>query len=112
VYLGAVVILASIVGRMLELSAKSRQVTGVPVRTMRRWLEWWGGTFVSTEVFVTVCARLVGVAVDKLPASILSQLPGSQSEQMRAMLELLAPLTTGQGAQRVTLSEGRRRLAP
>jgi hypothetical protein len=112
VYLGAVVIVASIVGRALGLVAESRRATGVPVRTTRRWLGWWQGPFISTEVFVTVCARLIGVAVDELPASIFSQLPGSPPEQVRAMLELLAPLTTGQGAGPVTLSEGRTLRAP
>jgi hypothetical protein len=112
VYLGAVVIVASVVARALGVSAESRRATGVPVRTMQRWLGWWQGPFVSTEVFVAVCARLVGVAVDELPTSIVSRLPGSPLEQVRVMLELLAPLTTGQGARGVTLSEGARRRAP
>jgi hypothetical protein len=112
VYLGAVVIVASVVARALGVSAESRRVTGVPVRTMQRWLGWWQGAFVSTEVFVTVCARLVGVAVAQLPASIVSRLPGSPPEQVRVMLELLGPVTTGQGARRVTFSEWGRRRAP
>jgi hypothetical protein len=112
VYLGAVVIVASVVAWALRVSGESGRLTGVPVRTMRRWLGWWQGPFVSTEVFVAVCARLVGVRVDALPASIFSQLPGSPPEQVRVMLELLAPLTTGQGARRVTFSEGSRRRAP
>jgi hypothetical protein len=112
VYLGAVVIVASVVAWALRVSGESQRVTGVPVRTLRRWLGWWQGPFLSTEVFVTVCARLVGVAVEHLPASIVSQLPGSPAEQVRAMLEVLAPLTTGQGAGRVTASEGGRGRAP
>jgi hypothetical protein len=112
VYLGAVVIVASIVGRTLGVVAESRRATGVPVRTTRRWLGWWQGPFISTEVFMTVCARLVGVAVEELPASIFSQLPGSPPDQVRTMLELLSPLTTGQGAGRITLSEGRTLRAP
>jgi len=112
VYLGAVVIVASVVAWALRVSRESGRLTGVPVRTMRRWLGWWQGPFLSTEVFVTVCARLVGVAVDQLPASIVSQLPGAPSEQVRAMLELVAPLTTGQGAGRAMVSEGGRRGAP
>lgn len=112
VYLGAVVIVASVVAWALGVSAESRRVTGVPERTTQRWIGWWQGPFVSTEVFVAVCARLVGVAVDQLPASIVSQLPGTPAEQVRVMLELLAPLTTGQGARRVTFSEGGRRRDP
>jgi hypothetical protein len=112
VYLGAVVIIAGIVACALGFTAESRQLTGVPARTTRRWRGWWLGPFITTEVFMAVRARLVGVAVDALPASIVSRLPGSEAEQVRAMLQLLAPLTTGQGAGRGTLSEGRPRRAP
>jgi hypothetical protein len=107
VYLGAVVIVASMVARALGVGAESRRVTGVPARTTKRWLGWWQGPFISTEVFVTVCARLLGVAVDALPASIVERLPGSPTEQVHGMLALLAPLTTRWGARRDTLSEGR-----
>jgi hypothetical protein len=94
VYLGAVVVVASMFARVIESATELRQVTGVPVRTTRRWLGWWGGPFVSTSVFVAVCARLIGVAVAELPASIVLRLPGSPTEQVGAMLALLAPLTT------------------
>jgi len=65
VYLGAVVTVASMLARVIANATELRQVTGVPVRTTRRWLGWWGGPFVSTSVFVAVCARLVGVAVSR-----------------------------------------------
>jgi hypothetical protein len=95
VYLGAVVILAGMFGRVLASAAEIRQVTGVPARTVGRWLGWWSGPFVSTDVFIAVCAQLIGVAVEELPASIVLRLVGSPTEQVRAMLALLAPLTTG-----------------
>jgi hypothetical protein len=94
VYLGAVVTVASMLARVIANATELRQVTGVPVRTTRRWLGWWGGPFVSTSVFVAVCARLIGVAVAELPRSIVLRLPGSPTEQVGAMLALLAPLTT------------------
>jgi hypothetical protein len=94
VYLGVVVIVASLVAQAFS-SAQAKQVTGVPARTMRRWLGWWRGPFISTEVFVAVRARLVGVVVAELPASIVRQLASSLPEQVRSMLEWLAPLTTG-----------------
>jgi hypothetical protein len=94
VYLGAVVIVASMFARTLTGRTALRRVTGVPVRTTRRWLGWWRGAFVLTEVFASVRARLVGVAVDALPASIVQRLVGSPAEKVRAMLALLAPLTT------------------
>ncbi|HXB16797.1 MAG TPA: hypothetical protein VNV44_13760 [Solirubrobacteraceae bacterium] len=106
VYLGAVVILASLVAHALGVlttvrsakrraAMKVRAATGVPARTTRRWLGWWRGPFLSTEVFVSIRARLVGVDVAQLPASILDRLPGKSAEQVRALLTLLAPLTTG-----------------
>jgi hypothetical protein len=95
VYLGAIVILVSMFGRVLASAAEIRQVTGVPARTVRRWLGWWSGPFVSTDVFIAVCAQLIGVAVEELPASIVLRLVGSPPEKVRAMLALLAPLTTG-----------------
>lgn len=94
VYLGVVVIVASMFAQVVASAAELRRVTGVPTRTMQRWLGWWCGPFVSTSVFVAVCAQLIGVAVEHLPASIVLRLTGSPSEQVRATLALLAPLTT------------------
>lgn len=94
VYLGAVVIVASIIARALRLAGQSRQSTGVPPRTTRRWIGWWCGPFVTTEVFLAVRARLIGVDVTALPASIVTRFPGSPGEKVRAMLALIAPLTT------------------
>jgi hypothetical protein len=94
VYLGAVVIVASMFARAITHAAEIRRVTGVPARTTRRWLGWWSGPFLSTEVFVAVCARLIGVAVEELPASIVVRLAGSPTEKVRTLLALLAPLTT------------------
>jgi hypothetical protein len=94
VYLGVVVIVASLVAQAFA-AAGAKQATGVPVRTMRRWLGWWRGPFISTEVFVAVRARLVGVVVAELPASIVERLGSSLPLQVDRMLEWLAPLTTG-----------------
>jgi hypothetical protein len=94
VYLGAVVIMAASMARVMGARRGQGEV-GVPAMTTGRWLGWWSGTFITTEVFVAVCARLVGVAVDALPTSILERLPGSPTEQVHTMLALLAPLTTG-----------------
>ena len=43
VYLGAVVILASIVAQALGSAGGVRAATGVPARTTDRWLAWWRG---------------------------------------------------------------------
>jgi hypothetical protein len=94
VYLGAVVIVASLVAQALAAAAALRRVTGVPARTIQRWLVWWRGPFVTTEVFVAICARLVGVAIDALPAAIVDRLAGTPTQRVGGMLELLLPLTT------------------
>ncbi|WP_437323574.1 hypothetical protein [Sorangium sp. So ce381] len=95
VYLGAVVIPASIVAlALLRAAANIWRRTGVPARTTRRWLGWWQGPFLRTGVFVSICARLIGVDVGPVPASIVDRIEGTQTQQVRTMLELLAPLTT------------------
>lgn len=95
VYLGVVVIVASLVAQWLGTAEASRPVTGVPARTTRRWVGWWRGPFIETEVLLAVRARLVGLAIGELPASIIAKLAGTWPQRVRAALELLAPLTTG-----------------
>jgi hypothetical protein len=106
VYLGVVVIVASLVAQALGAAHAIRQKTGVPARTVRRWLDWWGGAFIATEVFVAIRARLIGVDESRLPASIVERLPGSPTEQVRTTLERLWPLTTGSPRDRARFSRG------
>lgn len=94
VYVGAVVIAASMMALTLERAGAIRASTGVPARTVHRWLAWWQGAFVRTEVFVAVAARLVGVAVEALPASIVDRLAGEKPERVARLLKMLAPITT------------------
>jgi hypothetical protein len=93
VYLGAVVILASVLAQALATAAEIRRTTGIPARTARRWLAWWRGPFISTEVFLAVRARLIGVETAELPASIVGRLEGSWKERARTLLDLLGPIT-------------------
>lgn len=95
VYLGAVVIVASMVALALRSAGEIRRRTGVPARTAARWVCWWQGPFLRTEVFVTICARLIGVDVGRLPASIVERLAGTWGERVSRMVVWLAPLTTG-----------------
>lgn len=94
VYAGAVVIVASMLALMLGTAGAILRTTGVPARTTRRWLGWWQGPFISTEVFVAVCARLIGVKIEELPTSIVDRLDGTLKQRVRTMLDLLAPITT------------------
>jgi hypothetical protein len=93
VYLGVVVIVASLVAQALGVA--SAPAAGVPRRTTRRWLAWWRGPFLATEILVAIRARLVGVDVVGIPRSIVERLHGTAEEQIPTMLHLLAPLTTG-----------------
>ena len=97
VYLGAVVIMASVLAQALTTAKALRQATGVPARTSRRWLSWWRGAFLLTDVFVILRARLIGVVVEELPASIASRLGDTVESQVRGLLHWLTPLTTGSG---------------
>lgn len=97
VYLGAVVILASVLAQAFTTAKALRQATGVPARTSRRWLSWWRGAFLLTGVFVNLRARLIGVVVEELPTSVLSRLGDTAESQVRSLLHWLTPLTTGSG---------------
>ena len=95
VYVGVVVIVASIVALAHHLASVCRRTTGVPARTMRRWLRWWRGPFVASPVFVEVSGRLVpAVERQLLPTSLLSSLPGEPVARVQKLLAWLAPLTT------------------
>jgi hypothetical protein len=106
VYLGVVVIVASFAAQMFATAHTSEPKRGVPARTVRRWLDWWGGGFISTEVFVAIRARLIGVDERKLPNSIVDRLPGSPEQKARAMLDWLWPLTAGSATDGARFSRG------
>src|SRR5271170_3341232 len=95
VYLGAVVLVASMLAQVHGTEGSVGQVSGVPARTTKRWLGWWHGPFLSTAVFVAVQARLVGIDTKALPASMVAKLRGTWQQRVRVVLEFLAPLTTG-----------------
>ncbi len=95
VYVGAVVILASVVALAVATAAAAQRTTGISSRTARRWVGWWRGAFPETTVFAALSARLVpSVARRELPASVLARMPGAPEVQLRVLLGWLAPLTT------------------
>jgi hypothetical protein len=95
VYLGVVVIVASMVALTIRGAGEVRRQTGVAARTAARWVGWWQGSFLGTEVFVRLCAQLIGIEVEQVPTSIVERLGGTWTERVRRMLAWLAPLTTG-----------------
>jgi hypothetical protein len=95
VYVGAIVIVASVVALVQAIASAATRATGVPARTTRRWLRWWRGPFVTTPVFVEISGRLVpAVERRSLPTSILERLLGPASARVQSLLGWLAPITT------------------
>lgn len=95
VYVGAAVIIASVIALGAATAGAARRATGIAARTLRRWLRWWRGPFIATPVFVAIAARFVpAVERRRLPASILERLVGDEDVRVRNMLGWLAPITT------------------
>ena len=94
VYVGAVVIVASVIALAHATASAARRATGIAARTTRRWQRWWRGGFVETPVFVDIAARIVGLDRRRLPASVLDQLRVPPVTAVRSLLGWLAPLTT------------------
>ena len=94
VYVEVVVILASIHGQLSERAGALRRATGIPARTVRRWLSWWQSAFLASAVWQEACARLVPAPDTKqLPASLLARF--SAATALLDMGRFLGPLTTG-----------------
>jgi hypothetical protein len=96
VYVGAVVILAAAIAVATMAAATLVRMTGVPARTVRRWLRWWRGPFTGSAPFVEISARLVPAPErQRLPTSILERLAADDPPlAVRRLLGWLAPLTT------------------
>lgn len=102
VYLGAVVVLvtAMVSGITAARAARLRELLAVSVRTLQRWRIWWRQTFVASAFWRGGRGRFMPpVAVDTLPASLLSRFAGAD-EQTRLVqtLRFLGPLTAPRGA--------------
>lgn len=92
VYVGAVVIIASVIALA---QSGARRETGIAPRTARRWVRWWREMFTSTSVFAAITARLLpAVERRRLPGSILERIDGDDELRVQRMLGWLAPLTT------------------
>jgi hypothetical protein len=95
VYVGAVVVLASVVALAVATAAAAHRSTGIAARTLRRWVGWWRGAFPETAVFAALSARLVpSIERRELPASVLARMPGAPETQLSVLLGWLAPLTS------------------
>jgi hypothetical protein len=97
VYVAVIVVVASMVGREGALVGRGapRRVEDVPVRTVRRWLDWWNVAFALTA-FWTEAKGLFATPVDEttLPASLLERLGAPGATALTRLLRLIAPITT------------------
>ena len=95
VYLGLVVLLASV--RRAKLSASALQVVhmlAVPERTVARWRSWWLQIFPSTPLWRAGCARFIpAVAHEHLPHSLIERFQGDPAHCLVHLLAFLSPLS-------------------
>jgi hypothetical protein len=101
VYLEVVVLLASSAAVATRFLKEVHEATGVPVRTLRRWLAWWSAALPLTATWLELRARFVPPppVEAELPKSLLERLvtgppPMSRIAAVQLAARLLAPLTT------------------
>jgi hypothetical protein len=101
VYLEAVVLLASSAAVATRFLKEVHEATGVPTRTLRRWLGWWSAAFPQTATWFELRARFVPPPPTEaeLPKSLFDRLvtgppPMSRIAAVQLAAMLLAPLTT------------------
>ena len=99
VYLAATIILAAVLdeGTTAARLQWLKEVVGVDRRTVERWRRWWLKIFTKTSFWqIARAAFIPPVNEDALPAALLERFSGRATEQMRALLRFLSPLTGGQ----------------
>jgi hypothetical protein len=95
VYVGSIVILASVAALAISSARAAERTTGIAARTTRRWLRWWRGPFTTSAPFVELSGRLVPSPPQRaLPTSIVERMPGDPTSRVRHLLAWLAPITT------------------
>lgn len=94
VYAEVVVVVASVHGQVVEQASALRRATGVPARTVRRWVSWWRSTFLASAIWREACARLVPAPdAGQLPASLLVRFCAATA--LLDLARFLGPMTTG-----------------
>jgi hypothetical protein len=92
VYLGAVVLLASVVAQLAAALHAARAATGVTGRTLRRWGAWWRATFPRLPAWAELRARFAPPPPDEgsLPKSLVTRLDADIAA-MRPARDALTP---------------------
>lgn len=94
VYFAALVVIVSAVGRsgVVVGRGRPREVRGVPVRTVRRWLAWWETAFALSTFWGEAKALFAEpITIEQLPASLLARFG---DDALGRTLALIAPITT------------------
>ncbi|MGH7436341.1 MAG: hypothetical protein ACRENE_11770 [Polyangiaceae bacterium] len=105
VYVGALVVVASVAGRAsLALSRRrTPPIEGVPSRTVRRWLAWWQTVFALGAFWREARGYLATpVAVAELPVSLLARF-GKGGAALGKLLDFLAPVTSESVRARISM---------
>ena len=100
VYLGAIVVLASVLWQGLTPRRVKRLegVLGVSERTLGRWRRWWLRDFSRSGFWRSRRGRFDRpVAPDRLPASLFERFGGDEESRLLSMLRFLLPISGGQG---------------
>jgi predicted DNA-binding transcriptional regulator YafY len=97
VYLGAVVVLVSVLrqGPSPTRLARLKKLVGVSPRTVRRWRKWWLENFVQSDFWKAARGRLrVPLEESQLPRSLLESFEAdSVLLRLVDLLRFVSPLT-------------------
>ncbi len=107
VYVGAVVIVASLVGQAALAAGRGapRRIEGVAVRTVQRWLTWWQTVFALGSFWVEAKAFFATpVEIAQLPTSLLARFGRGGPGALAALLRFIAPVTTQSVRARISMA--------
>lgn len=98
VYLGIVVIVASMLYHGLTPARRDRLISslGVSERTLVRWRRWWLRDFAGSRFWRAARGRFdAPVEANALPGSLLERFDDDEEQRVRSMLGFLVPITGG-----------------
>ena len=107
VYVGAMVIVASVAGRAARTleARRARPIEGVPARTVRRWLTWWQTVFALGSFWLEARGFFATpVEIGQLPTSLLERFGNLGAAALEKLLRFTAPVTTESVRARISMA--------